>query len=71
MVRFYDVRNAEAVSVAGQLSIRWAERAVNQYLNKILETENDDYVLASDTDSLYVTLDSLVQKVGLTDTIKL
>ena len=63
--RFYDVRNAEAVSVAGQLSIRWAERAVNQYLNKILETENDDYVLASDTDSLYIALDSLVQKVGL------
>ena len=69
--RFYDVRNAEAVSVAGQLSIRWAERAVNQYLNKILETENVDYVLASDTDSLYVTLDSLVQRVGLTDTDKI
>jgi len=69
--RFYDVRNAEAVSVAGQLSIRWAERAVNQYLNKILETDNNDYVLASDTDSLYVTLDSLVQKVGLTDTDKI
>ena len=69
--RFYDVRNAEAVSVAGQLSIRWAERAVNQYLNKILETDNNDYVLASDTDSLYVTLDSLVQKVGLTDTNKI
>jgi DNA polymerase elongation subunit (family B) len=69
--RFYDVRNAEAVSVAGQLSIRWAERAVNQYLNKILETDNTDYVLASDTDSLYVTLDSLVQRVGLTDTNKI
>jgi DNA polymerase elongation subunit (family B) len=69
--RFYDVRNAEAVSVAGQLSIRWAERAVNQYLNKLMETENHDYVLASDTDSLYVTLDSLVQKVGLTDTDKI
>ena len=63
--RFYDVRNAEAVSVAGQLSIRWAERAVNQYLNKIMETENDDYVIASDTDSLYIALDSLVQRVGL------
>ena len=50
--RYYDVRNAEAVSVAGQLSIRWAERAVNQYLNKVLETEDKDYVLASDTDSL-------------------
>jgi len=68
--RFYDVRNAEAVSVAGQLSIRWAERAVNQYLNKILETDNIDYVIASDTDSLYVAFDTFVNKVGLTDTDK-
>jgi DNA polymerase elongation subunit (family B) len=68
--RFYDVRNAEAVSVAGQLSIRWAERAVNKYMNKILETEDIDYVLASDTDSLYVTLDPLVERVGLKDTQK-
>ena len=63
--RFYDVRNAEAVSVAGQLSIRWAENAVNEYLNKVLGTDGEDYVLASDTDSLYVTLDPLIQKVGL------
>ena len=69
--RFYDVRNAEAVSVAGQLSIRWAEKAVNKYMNKILETEDVDYVLASDTDSLYVTLDSLVEKVGLKDPQKI
>ena len=68
--RYYDVRNAEAVSVAGQLSIRWAERAVNQYLNKVLETEDKDYVLASDTDSLYVTMEAMVEKVGLTDTDK-
>ena len=69
--RFYDVRNAEAVSVAGQLSIRWAERAVNDYLNKILDTDNEDYVLASDTDSLYVTMEKMVEKVGLTDTDKI
>ena len=69
--RFYDVRNAEAVSVAGQLSIRWAERAVNEYLNKVLETDNEDYVLASDTDSLYVNMEKMVEKVGLTDTDKI
>jgi DNA polymerase elongation subunit (family B) len=63
--RFYDVRNAEAVSVAGQLSIRWAENAVNEYLNKVLGTDGEDYVLASDTDSLYVTLEPLIKKVGL------
>ena len=68
--RFYDMRNAEAVSVAGQLSIRWAERAVNQYLNKILETDGTDYVIATDTDSLYVAFDTFINKVGLTDTEK-
>ena len=37
----------------------------------MLETEDKDYVLASDTDSLYVTLDDLVKKVGLTDKEKI
>ena len=68
--RYYDERNAEAVSVAGQLSIRWAERAVNDYLNGVLKTDGTDYVIASDTDSLYVDLSSLVEKVGLEDTDK-
>ena len=69
--RYYDERNAEAVSVAGQLSIRWAERAVNNYLNKVLETDGTDYVIASDTDSLYVNFSPLVEKVGLEDTDKI
>ena len=69
--RYYDERNAEAVSVAGQLSIRWAERAVNNYLNKVLETDGTDYVIASDTDSLYVDFNPLVKKVGLEDPDKI
>ena len=69
--RFYDERNAEAVSVAGQLSIQWAEKTVNKYLNKTLGTENVDYIVASDTDSLYVRLDDLVSRVCLTDKEKI
>ena len=65
--RFYDERNAEAVTAAGQLSIQWAEKAVNNYLNKTLGTEDVDYIIAMDTDSLYVCLDSLVSRVGLTE----
>ena len=57
--RYYDERNAEAVTAAGQLSIQWAENAVNNYLNKTLGTENVDYIVAMDTDSLYVRLDDL------------
>jgi DNA polymerase elongation subunit (family B) len=69
--RYYDERNAEAVSVAGQLSVQWAENAVNNYLNTTLSTGNKDYIVAMDTDSLYVCLDSLVSKVGLTDKEKI
>ena len=61
--RFYDTRQAEAVTKAGQLSIRWIEVRVNEYLNKLLETQDVDYVVASDTDSIYVTLHRLVDRL--------
>jgi len=61
--RFYDVRLATAVTKSGQLSIRWIESRVNSYLNDILGTEDFDYIIASDTDSIYVSLEGLVNKV--------
>ena len=61
--RFYDLRNAVGVTTAGQLSIRWIEAKVNQYMNKLLGTEDNDYVIASDTDSIYLRLGELVAKV--------
>jgi len=61
--RYYDLLVAEAITTSGQLSIRWIERDVNQYLNDILKTSGQDYVIASDTDSIYVRFDSLVDKV--------
>ena len=60
--RFYDLRMALAVTLAGQLSIRWIENKLNEYLNKLLKTE-EDYVIASDTDSIYLNLASLVDTV--------
>ena len=62
--RYYDRRMATAVTTSGQLSIRWIENKVNEYLNKILQTTDKDYVIASDTDSIYVTFDELVSKVA-------
>ena len=59
--RFFDLRNAIAVTTTGQLSIRWIESAINLYLNKILKTK-DDYVIAVDTDSVYLNLADLVTK---------
>ena len=60
--RFFDVRQAEAITLSGQLSIKWIERRMNEYLNKLLKTEGEDYVIASDTDSLYIRFDVLVHK---------
>ncbi len=61
--RYYDLMVATAITSSGQLSIRWIEKAVNIYLNKILKTNEVDYVIASDTDSVYITFDVLVGKV--------
>ncbi len=61
--RYYNLANAEAITLSGQVSIRWIEQRMNEYLNKILKTEGEDYVIASDTDSIYLHLGPLVQTV--------
>jgi DNA polymerase elongation subunit (family B) len=61
--RWFDVDLAEAITMSGQLSIRWIEKKLNQYLNKVMSTTNIDYCIASDTDSIYLTLDALVAQV--------
>ena len=61
--KYFDVRHAEGITMAGQLTIRWIERDVNAYLNKLLKTNNDVYVVASDTDSIYIKLDAVVNKI--------
>jgi DNA polymerase elongation subunit (family B) len=61
--RFFDLRQAEAITLSGQLSIRWIENKLNAYMNKLLNTSDIDYVIASDTDSIYLNLGPLVEKV--------
>ena len=60
--RFFDIRQATAITTSGQLAIRWIEKKLNGYLNKVLGTQNKDYVIASDTDSIYLSLNELVSK---------
>ena len=60
--RYYKLANAEAITMSGQVSIRWIENKMNQYINKILQTDDVDYVIASDTDSIYLNLGPLVDK---------
>ena len=61
--RYFDLMVATAITSSGQLSIRWIEKSLNIYLNKILKTDKVDYVVASDTDSVYITFDKLVSKL--------
>jgi len=61
--RYYKLANAEAITLSGQVSIRWIENKMNQKINKILKTEEVDYVIASDTDSIYLNLGPLVEAV--------
>ena len=60
--RYYNLANAEAITLSGQVSIRWIENKVNDYLNNLLQTEDTDYVVASDTDSIYIHLGPVVDK---------
>ena len=61
--RYYKLENAEAITLSGQVSIRWIENKMNERMNKILKTEDIDYVIASDTDSIYLHLGPLVDRV--------
>ena len=61
--RYYSLEMAEGITTAGQLAIRWIDKGINTYINNLLNTKEIDYVVASDTDSIYVTFDSLVNKV--------
>ena len=60
--RYYKLANAEAITLSGQVSIRWIEGKMNGYLNKLLQTEEVDYVIASDTDSIYLDMGPIVTK---------
>ena len=61
--RYYKLEIAEAITLSGQLAIRWIGDRMNAYLNKILKTEGEDYVIASDTDSMYLNLGPLVERI--------
>jgi DNA polymerase elongation subunit (family B) len=68
--RYYDHRQAEAITMSGQLNIKWIEKKLNEYFNKLYNT-NDDYIIASDTDSVYINMAPLVKMTGATDKVKI
>ena len=66
--RYFDLRLAEGVTLSGQLAIQWAEKAMNEAMNKILKTDKD-YIIAIDTDSLYCNFGPLVSKLNPKDPV--
>jgi DNA polymerase elongation subunit (family B) len=68
--RYFNNHVAEAITTSGQLSIRWAEEAINKEMNTALDTLGKDYVIAIDTDSLYVNMDKLVKKFNPKDPVQ-
>ena len=68
--RWFDNDNAEAITMAGQLSIRWIEKKLNAWLNSILKTKGRDYVIAIDTDSVYVSFDKMIEVINPKDPIE-
>ena len=67
--RYFDQSVAEAITTSGQLAILTAETAMNTEMNKILKSDKD-YVIAIDTDSLYVNFGPLVDKLKPKDIVK-
>lgn len=61
--RYYKLENASAITTAGQVSIKWIERKLNEYLNRVLKTENKDFCVAIDTDSIYLSMSDFVNKI--------
>ena len=61
--RYFKLANAEAITLSGQVAIRWIENKMNTYFNKLLKTEDFDYVIASDTDSIYLNMGPLVETI--------
>lgn len=61
--RWYDRKYAESITLSGQLAIRWVESKMNNFLNeKIGNNKSKDYVIACDTDSMYLDLEDYVDK---------
>ena len=60
--RYFELRNAEAITSSGQLAILWVAKHLNIFLNDVLKTKDEDYVIAIDTDSVYLNLEYLVEK---------
>lgn len=67
--RWYMADFAESVTLSGQMTIRNAEKGLNEYLTELLGPSNQGYVIAIDTDSTYLHLGEKFNQDTVQDTI--
>lgn len=65
--RWFNFNHAEAITTSGQLSIRWIEKKMNAYMNNLMKTDDVDYVIASDTDSIYINMGPVIDMLGMSN----
>lgn len=65
---FFDIRSAEAVTISGQIIIRYIATRLNEYLNGVLKTKSVDYVLYIDTDSVSLKMEPMIHAMNLSKT---
>ena len=67
--KYFDNALAESVTLTGQTVIKWAEQCMNKAMNDITKA-NKDYIVAIDTDSIYVNMGPLIEKFKPKDPVK-
>lgn len=67
--KYFDNALAESVTLTGQTVIKWAEQCMNKAMNDITKSDKD-YIVAIDTDSIYVNMGPLVEKFKPKDPVK-
>jgi DNA polymerase elongation subunit (family B) len=61
--RYFDPRQAAAVTLSGQMVIRRIINHLNAYLNQSLKTKGVDYAMGADTDSVLLQLKAITDEV--------
>lgn len=69
--RWFSNPLAEGITLSGQLTTQYVIVRINEYLNDLFDTKDFDYVVYADTDSAYIRLDKLVEKLDITDERKI
>jgi DNA polymerase elongation subunit (family B) len=60
--RYFKLENARAITLTGQYIIKTVGNGINDDLDKLFKTDKFNWSFYSDTDSVYITLDPIVQK---------